>query len=197
MSNRTDIVVETDNAEGQVLLSASRVYDLTEDKTQDTINGEVKNTLNQKAAKVDLTNISQSRPNCTVTNGIAKGTYFYLDGILTRATASISKNAPFTSSNCETITAGGLNELNNKISYVDSAQITITAAANSNVLAEVTVTIPSGYTAIGFSVFQESLSGSWNVQLTYLAKYKRVSFFNCGTSENTWTGFVRFILIKN
>lgn len=45
MSNRTDIVVETDNAEGQVLLSASRVYDLTEDKTQDTINGEIKNTL--------------------------------------------------------------------------------------------------------------------------------------------------------
>ena len=46
MSNRTDIVVETDNAEGQVLLSASRVYDLTEDKTQDTINSEVRNTLN-------------------------------------------------------------------------------------------------------------------------------------------------------
>lgn len=45
MSNRTDIVVETDNAEGQVLLSASRVYDLTEDKTQDTINGEIKTSL--------------------------------------------------------------------------------------------------------------------------------------------------------
>lgn len=49
MSNRTDIVVETDNAEGQVLLSASRVYDLTEDKTQDTINSEVKNTISHKA----------------------------------------------------------------------------------------------------------------------------------------------------
>lgn len=47
MSNRTDIVVETDNAEGQVLLSASRVYDLTEDKTQDTINGEINSAVVQ------------------------------------------------------------------------------------------------------------------------------------------------------
>ena len=69
------------------------------------------NTLNYKAAKVDLTNISQSSPNCTVTNGIANGTYFYLDGVLTRATAPIAENATFTSSNCVTVTAGGLNNI--------------------------------------------------------------------------------------
>lgn len=74
-----------------------------------------RNTLNHldgdKAEKVDLTNINQTSPNCTVTNGIAKGTYFYLDGVLKRATAAISENAQFTSSNCETVTAGGLNDL--------------------------------------------------------------------------------------
>ena len=60
MSNRTDIVVETDNAEGQVLLSASRVYDLTEDKTQDTINGEITSTLNQLALIGNTTAINQN-----------------------------------------------------------------------------------------------------------------------------------------
>lgn len=79
---------------------------------------ELKNTLNQKAAKVDLTNINQTSPNCTVTNGIAKGTYFYLDGVLTRAIEAISENAPFTSSNCETVTAGGLNSLKNTITNI-------------------------------------------------------------------------------
>lgn len=82
--------------------------------SQTTVGAElvgIKNTINQKAAKVDLTNISQTSPNCTVTNGIAKGTYFYLDGVLTRAIEVISENAPFTSSNCETVTAGGLNSL--------------------------------------------------------------------------------------
>ena len=78
-----------------------------------------RNTLNQldgaKAAKVDLTNISQTSPTCTVTNGIAAGTYFYLDGVLTRSIEAISENASFTSSNCETVTAGGLNELNNNL----------------------------------------------------------------------------------
>lgn len=85
---------------------------------------ELGNTLNQldgaKAAKGDLTNINQTSPNCTVTNGIADGTYFYLDGVLTRATAAISENAPFTSSNCETVTAGGLNVLQGQINSLNS-----------------------------------------------------------------------------
>ena len=72
----------------------------------------IENTLNQKAAKVDLTNISQTSPNCTVTNGIAKGTYFYLDGNLVRAINDIGNGVPFTSSNYETVPGGGLNDLN-------------------------------------------------------------------------------------
>lgn len=109
MSNRTDIVVETDNAEGQVLLSASRVYDLTEDKTQDTINSEVRNTLNSKA---DQESLALKRSGSTNTGAqIENGTYFYLDGILKRAIATIATNASFTAQNCETVTAGGLNSL--------------------------------------------------------------------------------------
>lgn len=72
-------------------------------------------SLNQldedKAEKTDLTNIIQASPTCTVTNGIANGTYFYLDGVLTQAIEAISENASFTAQNCETVTGGGLNDL--------------------------------------------------------------------------------------
>lgn len=116
MSNRTDIVVETDNAEGRVLLSASRVYDLTEDKTQDTINGEIRNTLNQlDAEKADESSLALRRSGATNTKAqIEKGTYFYLDGTLKRAIATIAQNASFTAQNCETVTDGGLNALKNE-----------------------------------------------------------------------------------
>ena len=46
MATYTDRVVETDDAEGKVLLSASRVYDRTEQKAQDEINADLKNSLN-------------------------------------------------------------------------------------------------------------------------------------------------------
>jgi len=114
MSNRTDIVVETDNAEGQVLLSASRVYDLTEDKTQDTINSEVKNTLNQldsaKAAKSDLASPTNKTTPNNDSNPIYAGNFFYLDGELVQAMDNIAANAPFTeNTNYKKITSGALN----------------------------------------------------------------------------------------
>lgn len=121
MSNRTDIVVETDNAEGQVLLSASRVYDLTEDKTQDTINSEVGssltslgNTLNQ--LKTDtFGNINLAGTNTTGST-IAIGTFFYNNGVLVSATAEIQNGSTITSSNTQTVTAGGLNALKTQFS---------------------------------------------------------------------------------
>lgn len=42
MANDNDIVVRSDRNGGKVHLSADRVYDLTEDKTQDIINGELR-----------------------------------------------------------------------------------------------------------------------------------------------------------
>ena len=137
MSNRTDIVVETDNAEGQVLLSASRVYDLTEDKTQDTINGEIRNTLTQigddvtaldgaKAEKADLASPTNKTTPTNDSNPIARGTYFYLDGNLVRATANIGAGAAFTSSNYETASAGGLNLLNSRYKSVNVNSASVT-----------------------------------------------------------------------
>lgn len=80
----------------------------------------LENTLTQldsaKAAKVDLTNISQTSPTCTVQNGIPTGTYFYLDGVLARAKTLIGNGADFTEgTNYDEVTAGGLNEFNNSI----------------------------------------------------------------------------------
>ena len=104
---------------------------------------ELKNTLTQlgddvtalqsgKSAKVDLTNIIQTSPNCTVTNGIAKGTYFYLDGDLARAKELINENATFTlGTNYEKVTAGGLNSLNNKIDGFVSTYVIVGTTDNT------------------------------------------------------------------
>lgn len=86
----------------------------------------VKNTLTQlgsdvtaldgaKAAKVNLTSIIQTSPNCTVPSGISNGTYFYLDGNLVQATTNIGYNAPFTISNYAAVTAGGLNAIHGNL----------------------------------------------------------------------------------
>lgn len=86
----------------------------------------VKNTLNDKAAKNDLTDISQTNPNCTVQNGIPAGTYFYLDGVLVRAKTLIGNGAPFTEgTNYEEVTAGGLNDLKNTLTPKILASVTV------------------------------------------------------------------------
>ena len=68
------------------------------------------------AEKSNLTSIFET--GTTASQAITSGTYFYLDGDLVRAKADIASGATFTSdTNYEAVTAGGLNELNNKICY--------------------------------------------------------------------------------
>ena len=75
---------------------------------------ELKNTLNSKA---DEESLALRRSGATNTGAqIEKGTFFYLDGTLKHAIATIAQNASFTAQNCETVTAGGLNELYSYIS---------------------------------------------------------------------------------
>ena len=80
---------------------------------------ELKNTLNQlDAEKADEDSIAYRRTGATNTGAqIENGTYFYLDGVLKQAIATIATNATFTSSNCVTVTAGGLNALNESLKY--------------------------------------------------------------------------------
>ena len=78
------------------------------DPIQDQVD-DVRNTLNSKANMFDLGLIRTGPTNTS--NKIASGLYFYLDGILKRAIADIENGATFTSSNCESVTAGGLNSL--------------------------------------------------------------------------------------
>ena len=67
----------------------------------------LKNSLNSKA---DEDSLALRRTGATNTGTqIENGTYFYLDGTLKHAIATIAQNASFTASNCETVTAGGLN----------------------------------------------------------------------------------------
>lgn len=57
----------------------------------------------------DLTSIRQTGSQATQT--IHKGRFFYLNGVLYRAKSTISNGNSFTSSNCEEVTAGGLNSI--------------------------------------------------------------------------------------
>ena len=78
--------------------------------------------------KNGTSDINQTAANgCTIVNGIAKGTYFYLDGVLVKAKTSISNGDSFTSSNYEVPTAGALNDL-----YVKKGIVTpLVIASNS------------------------------------------------------------------
>jgi hypothetical protein len=76
--------------------------------------GELRNTLNTKA---DEESLALKRSGTTNTGAqIETGTFFYLDGTLKRAIATIAQNASFTAQNCETFTAGALNDLTAVIS---------------------------------------------------------------------------------
>lgn len=73
------------------------------------------NTVKQALSTIkgELTNISRTGSTNTGTT-ISRGFYFYLDGVMKRAKETIANGASFTSSNCETVPEGCLNEFTNK-----------------------------------------------------------------------------------
>lgn len=77
------------------------------------------------------------------------------------------------------------------IVVLDSNVIEITAEANSNAIKTINLNKPTGAEIVSYTVITNSVSGSWNVQLSYLSKFNAVSFYNYGTSANTWNGYVR------
>ena len=159
MSNRTDIVVETDNAEGQVLLSASRVYDLTEDKTQDTINSEVRNTLNQLEDGLITVNYGDTAESTILVNKyvyvndhstIPEGLYQNRSG----NTIDVGTALTFNPGNLSTAT-GIINSLKNNvdnlISYIDY----------------------HGYTSYSFANWKTAISDNWsNIQKNFITRVK-------------------------
>lgn len=99
------------------------------DPIQDQVD-DVRNTLNSKAEQSDLALIRTGATNTGAQ--IENGTYFYLDGTLKQAIATIAQNASFTAQNCTTVTAGGLNELRSVVNatYVYDANTARAVEAN-------------------------------------------------------------------
>ena len=98
---------------GNVTVTASNIGTTDATSVQDDLT-RLKTSLNGKAAKVDLTDINQTSPTCTVQNGIPKGTFFYLDGNLVKAISDIANGASFNSGvNYRSISDGLANELAN------------------------------------------------------------------------------------
>jgi len=94
----------------------------------------VKNTLNTKA---DEESLALRRSGATNTGAqIEIGTFFYLDGTLKYAIATIAQNASFTAQNCETVMAGGLNSLSNTIKNIvktDTTTITTSGTGSASI----------------------------------------------------------------
>lgn len=132
----------------------SITYDSTETYDAGTVGealNEQKNTLNQlDAEKADEASLAYRRSGETNTGAqIETGTFFYLDGTLKRAIATIPQNTSFTAQNCETVTAGGLNFLEENIKNA-SQWHEDGAGAGSNV-----ITVPNTWSEISILVYIE------------------------------------------
>lgn len=119
----------------------------------------VGSTIGNKAPKSDLASISITGSTNNTGSSIASGTFFYLNGSLVRATTTISNGATLTSgTNYETVTAGGLNKLNELKSKVDSFTQNITTTADG--LAG--ISLPSGVFLNNiFSVVVQNPAGTY------------------------------------
>lgn len=73
------------------------------------------------AHQTDLTNIRQT--GTTSSQAISAGKYFYLNNVLVKAKVDIANGAIFTlNTNYEDVTAGALNELNDRFNYSETEQ---------------------------------------------------------------------------
>ena len=128
-----------------------------------------KNTLNQlDAEKADEASLALRRSGATNTGEqIENGTYFYLDGTLTRAIATIATNADFTAQNCETVTAGGLNSIPQLIVYTASDAIVGSSSASESAEVNFSSAIPSGKTVRTVEMVMLRLVDSFEYKMPY------------------------------
>jgi len=119
-----------------------------------------------KADKTDLTDINQTSPTCTETNGIAAGAFFYLDGDLVCAKTAIANGATFTlGTNYEPPTAGALNALKSAIQYVDVPYSAFTWDDGGKCFTSSVQSIPAGYYIAGFLCYPTNGNGIMGVRL--------------------------------
>lgn len=85
-------------------------------------------TIGNKAPKSDLAGPSITGSTNNTGSTISAGTFFYLNGSLVRAKSNIANGATLTANtNYETITAGGLNKLNDDYDNLNGTVTTVTA----------------------------------------------------------------------
>lgn len=133
-----DIVVRSDKDGGKVHLSADRVYDLNEDKTQDVINSEFKTLMNLDSEVAIVIN----GRSCTL--GAVAGQYVILqnstiagksDGLYTAAQTIPAGATNVTAEMLSSpIPRGGLNSLNNSKVSTSAIANNLTTSAEGYVL---------------------------------------------------------------
>ena len=112
----------TDNTNGTCKVNAKILLDRLSDN---------EDAIATKAAKVDLTNISITGSTNNTGSTITSGSFFYKNGTLVRAKTDIANNAALTrNTNYEIVTAGGLNALNNALTWKTNSNLHTTGSTS-------------------------------------------------------------------
>lgn len=91
------------------------------------VQGAIDEVKGQMANKKDLSSIIITGSINNTGSTISNNTYFYLSGNLVQASADIANGATITvGTNCASVTAGGLNALNNTLKYILPSRETVT-----------------------------------------------------------------------
>lgn len=118
-----------------------------------------------EARKIDLTSIIQT--GTTASQAISAGTYFYLNDVLVRAKVDIANGATFTlNTNYEVVTAGALNELNDKFNNLKGVTL-------QRETSEIAISATQSVTSLNLNDVQDIfIAVSFNQAFTYASIFQ-------------------------
>ena len=177
-TDRTDLVSAINEVDADAGSALTTIGTGSLNTTAQTLIPAVNELNNGKAQKSDLSSIFET--GSTASQAIVSGTYFYLDGVLSRAKADIASGDTFTlNTNYEAVTAGGLNELNSTNNVIaDGAGAHNAIYRGKNLGTSVTA---DQYAAIAAGTFHDLFIGDYWVINSVTWRIAHFNYwYNCG-----------------
>ena len=144
--------------------------------------------LNDKADKTDLTSIIATGATNTTGAPITDGTYFYKDGVMSRAIANIAENATFTlNTNYENVPTGALNDIASKLQVEDVTSDFSTATTAMAAVTELSAQKCGKIITLMARITAPSTVTGDPVICTFPAKYNPATVKYFGVAMKMWT----------
>lgn len=176
-------------AAGDKLAIDKSTYDEAKSVDASVILTPISDLQTEKAPKADLANISVTGSTNNTGSTITSGTYFYKDGSLAQAKADIANGATLTlNTNYEIVTAGGLNALNEALTFKQVGTWTQNSHADINVPSDakffyITGTTNSGNLGQISGLFRADINKSYNI----------VNVYNTAIAFQVYNGKLQYI----